>query len=75
MKFILPGFALGLTFLVAACGGLAFTAANAPALSGDFERRATVACGTHERQSLDIHRPKDRGHQGNAGDARPIVMF
>jgi acetyl esterase/lipase len=75
MKILLPCLALGLTFLVAACGSLAFTAANAPALFGDFERRADVAYGAHSRQRLDVYRPKDHGDQGNRGGARPIVVF
>ena len=74
MKILLLGLALGLTLLVASCGGLLFTAANAPALFGAFERRANVAYGTHDRQRLDIYRPTT-GDQGNAGGARPIVMF
>lgn len=73
MKLLLLGLALGLTFLIAACGGLLFTAANAPTLFGGFERRADVAYGAHERQRLDIYRPK--ADQGIAGGARPIVMF
>ncbi len=75
MKFLLLGLALGLTFLVAACGGFVFTAANAPAWFGDFDRRGDVAYGANERQQLDIYRPKELGHQGSGGSPRPIVMF
>ena len=75
MKTLLPGLALGLTLLVAGCGGLAFTAANAPARFGDFERRANLAYGAHARQRLDVYRPMSRGNQGNDAHARPIVVF
>ncbi|MBC8026534.1 MAG: alpha/beta hydrolase [Steroidobacteraceae bacterium] len=68
MKILLLGLALGLSFLVAACGGFVFTAANAPAWFGDFERRADVAYGTHERQRLDIYSPCGAG-------PKPIVVF
>lgn len=68
MKIVLLGLALVFTFVVVACGGLAFTAANLPALRGDFERRADVAYGAHERQRLDVYTPK-------GGAARPIIVF
>jgi acetyl esterase/lipase len=70
MKILLPGLALGLTFLVVACGGLALTTANAPALFGDFDRRANVTYGAHERQRLDVYSP-----QGKTVGTRPIIIF
>jgi acetyl esterase/lipase len=69
MKYlILAGVALFAMLVVAACGGIAFTAANAPALFGDFNRRANVAYGARDRQQLDVYRPKNV--QG-----RPIIVF
>jgi acetyl esterase/lipase len=61
---------LALTALVAACGGLAFTVANAPAaLAGGFDRRADLSYGTHERHQLDVYVP-----DGEMRD-RPVVVF
>jgi len=40
-------------FVVIACGGVAFTAANLPALAGNFERRADIAYGAGVRQPYD----------------------
>ena len=54
--------------IVIACEGLAFTAANTPALFGDFERRADIAYGTGERHRLDVYTPS------HATD-RPIIVF
>jgi acetyl esterase/lipase len=65
---LLASAAILAALLVAACGGLAFTAANAPALFGDFDRRADVAYGTHARQQLDVYSPPD-------AKARPIIVF
>src|SRR4051794_23377709 len=48
--------------IVAGCTGIAFTAANVPALFGDFERHANVAYGTGEREHVDVYSPK--GAQG-----------
>lgn len=54
--------------VVVACGGIAFTAANAPALFGEFSRRADVAYGTRPRQRLDVYSP------WHAKDL-PVVVF
>jgi acetyl esterase/lipase len=56
------------TATVAACGGLAFTAANVPTLFGDYDRQSGVAYGEDERQQLDLYRPSDPA-------VRPIVVF
>ncbi len=70
MKLVTPGRSVALIamLVVAACGGFAFTAANAPALFGDFERRANVAYGTQARQQLDVYSPKD-------AQSLPIIVF
>lgn len=65
---VLVSLAVVAMLAVSACAGLAFTVANAPALFGDFERRANVAYGTGEREKLDVYSPK--GAQG-----RPIIVF
>ena len=54
--------------VVVACGGIAFTAANAPALFGEFERRADVPYGTGARQRLDVYTPSH-------AQSRPIIVF
>jgi acetyl esterase/lipase len=54
--------------LVASCGGILFTAANAPALFGDFARRADIPYGASPRQRLDVYTPT-----GAAG--KPIIVF
>lgn len=65
--WILAGLLLA-TVVLASCANLAFTAANVPALFGDFKRRADVAYGALERQRLDVYSP--RNAQG-----RPIIVF
>jgi acetyl esterase/lipase len=65
---ILAGMALLVMLVVIACGGLAFTAANAPALFGEFDRRADVPYGTLPRQRLDVYSP-----WGATG--KPIIVF
>jgi acetyl esterase/lipase len=65
---ILAGLGLVLTLVVVACGGIAFTAANAPALFGDFDRRADVPYGTGPRQQLDVYTPKGATN-------KPIIVF
>jgi acetyl esterase/lipase len=65
---LLAGVALVAASIVVACGGIAFTAANAPALFGEFSRRADVAYGTRPRQQLDVYSPT------RAKDL-PIVVF
>lgn len=55
---------------VAACGGLAFTAANVPAYFGDFERRADLAYAPGERHTLDVYMP-----DGARSHPRPIIVF
>jgi acetyl esterase/lipase len=56
------------TLVVAACGGIAFTAANAPALFGAFERRTDLPYGTRSRQSLDVYSPRN-------AHGKPIIVF
>lgn len=69
MKFLVPGFAaLAAALIVVSCGGLAFTAANVPALFGKFERRANLAYGALDRQQLDVYVP-------DGAVARPIIVF
>jgi acetyl esterase/lipase len=69
VKYLIPGAAaLAAALCVASCGGIAFTAANVPALFGKFERRAGLAYGALDRQSLDVYVP-----DGAAG--RPIIVF
>lgn len=60
--------ALSIPLAIAACGGLAFTAANAPAWFGDFERDAGRSYGPSSRQRLDVYAPP------GARD-RPIIVF
>jgi acetyl esterase/lipase len=67
-KLLVAAAAISIPFLIAACGGLAFTAANAPAWFGDFERDANRAYGADERQRLDVYTPP-----GASG--RPIIVF
>jgi acetyl esterase/lipase len=66
---ILAGLLLATTAIVS-CGGLAFSAANAPALFGDSERRADLAYGTGERQRLDVYAPDAARAPG-----KPIIVF
>jgi acetyl esterase/lipase len=69
MRLLVPaGVALVAALIVAACGGIAFTAANAPALFGEFHRRADVAYGARPRQQLDVYSPRHAG-------PRPIIVF
>jgi acetyl esterase/lipase len=65
---VLAGVALTAALVVVACGGIAFTAANAPALFGEFHRSADVPYGTRPRQQLDVYSP------WNAKD-KPIIVF
>lgn len=69
--WILAGVVLA-TATVVSCGGLAFTAANAPTLFGDFQRRADLSYGAHARQRLDVYSPEGAGV---AARARPIIVF
>jgi acetyl esterase/lipase len=54
--------------VVVACGGIAFTAANAPALFGEFDRHADIPYGKRPRQQLDVYSPWHA--KGN-----PIIVF
>lgn len=54
--------------LVVACGGLALTAANAPAFFGDFDRRADISYAPGLRHQLDVYAPRK-------AQARPIIVF
>ncbi|HEV7606936.1 MAG TPA: alpha/beta hydrolase [Steroidobacteraceae bacterium] len=65
---ILAIVALIATLVVVACGGIAFTAANAPAMFGEFNRRADVAYGTRARQRLDVYAPWHAA-------SKPIIVF
>lgn len=65
---LLAAILLIVTAFVVSCGGIAFTAANTPALFGNFERRANLAYGTGDRQKLDVYTPTE------AHD-RPIIVF
>jgi acetyl esterase/lipase len=65
---VFAGVALIAAVVVVACGGIAFTAANAPALFGEFHRSADVSYGTRPRQQLDVYSP------WNAKD-KPIIVF
>jgi acetyl esterase/lipase len=56
------------SLLVVACGGFAFTAANAPALFGDFDRRADIPYGLGARQRLDVYTPTE-------ASGKPIIVF
>ncbi len=68
--------ALAIAAAVAACGSLAFTAANVPARFGDFERRADIPYGTGPRQRLDVYLPgAARGRTPAHVPGRPIVVF
>jgi acetyl esterase/lipase len=60
--------AILLIALLASCTGLAFTAANAPALLGDFERHADLAFGMRADQRLDVYVPSH-------ATSRPIIVF
>jgi acetyl esterase/lipase len=65
---ILAGLAAAIALVATACGGIAFTVANVPALTGNFDRRADIAYGTGERQRLDVYTPKN-------ATGRPIIVF
>ena len=69
--WILAGLVLA-AVAIASCGGLAFTAANTPALFGDFKRRADLSFGTHERQRLDVYSPDSRA---GGSEGRPMIVF
>jgi acetyl esterase/lipase len=69
--WLLAGAALVAT-TVMSCGGLALTAANAPALFGDYQRRADIPYGEHARQRLDVYLPDG---VAQAGAPRPIIVF
>ena len=65
---ILTALSLVVATIVVSCGGILFTAANTPALFGDFKRRADVPYGTNPRQRLDVYTPA-----GATG--KPIIVF
>jgi acetyl esterase/lipase len=68
MRILISAAGLLAALIVMSCGGIAFTAANVPALFGDFERRADIAYGAAPRQHLDVYVP------AHAHD-RPIIVF
>ena len=59
---------IALAAVTAACTGLSYGLANAPALFGPFKRTANLAYGEDPRQRLDVYTP------ANAVN-RPVVMF
>lgn len=65
---ILASVAILAAVVVVGCAGFAFTVANAPALFGEFERRADVPYGTEARQRLDVYVPSH-------AQSRPIIVF
>lgn len=69
MKLLILVLLVTVTATVIGCGGLAFTAANAPALFGDFDRAADIPYAAGDRRSLDVYRPRQ------AGGPAPIVVF
>jgi acetyl esterase/lipase len=73
---ILAGAILLIALLVTSCTGLAFTVANAPALFGQFDRRADIAFGTRADQRLDVYSPR-QGYVAVLPDYRhfPEVKF
>jgi acetyl esterase/lipase len=73
MKLWILAAAMLATVTVVSCGGLAFTAANAPAMFGAFQRRADIQYGAHARQRLDVYLPKDKAAARVA--SRPIIVF
>jgi acetyl esterase/lipase len=69
MKLILLAAVVTIAALfVVACGGLALTAANAPAYFGDFERRADIPYAPGPRHGLDVYAP-------SKARSRPIIVF
>ncbi len=72
---ILLALACSIAAAVAACGGLAFTAANAPALFGNFDRRADIAYGAGPRRRLDVYLPQAAAQSPPHVPGRPIVVF
>jgi acetyl esterase/lipase len=68
MKLLLLASLLLVTALVVSCGGIAFTVANVPALSGDFDRHADIPYGVGKRQRLDVYTPEKAA-------GRPIIVF
>ena len=68
MKLFILAVSISAALLVAACGGLAFTAANVPAYFGDFERRADIPYAPGPRHGLDVYAP-------NHAASRPIIVF
>lgn len=65
---IIASVAILAALIVVACGGLAFTAANAPALFGEFDRRPDLAFGTNPHQRLDVYSPWH-------AKGKPIIVF
>ncbi len=72
MKLGILAFVVLVAATVISCGGLAFTAANAPAWFGEFHRTADIPYGDHARQRLDVYTPKGAAA---AGKTRPIIVF
>jgi acetyl esterase/lipase len=59
-----------LSMFTAACGRLAFTAANIPAAFGPYRRHANIVYGAHPQHGLDVYVPDQEPKQ-----ARPLVVF
>lgn len=57
-----------LSIVVAACTGVGYFLANAPAGFGDFDRRSDLAYGKAPRQRLDLYVP-------HSAVSKPVVIF
>ncbi len=57
------------SMLVSACGRLAFTAANVPAVFGSYQRHPNVAYGPDPQHALDVYVPDQ------ASTSRALVVF
>jgi acetyl esterase/lipase len=74
--WILAAGALAVAFVLSACSSLVFTAANAPARFGDFQRYADLAFGENPRQRLDVYSPpRARDGADRGARHRPIIVF
>lgn len=67
-RFALLVLATVLSLSTTACEGIAFLAANAPAVFGPFHRVAEVSYGAGAHRKLDIYSPRGASN-------RPVVIF
>jgi acetyl esterase/lipase len=85
-RFAIVLAAVAVVATLSSCGGLAFTVANVPALSGEFERRANLVYGPTEGQRLDLYLPLRTAAAAGprvtaaaadsaAAQVRPIIIF